>query len=154
MIRPGKTLGKKRPILFLIVPIMVGEMGNAYPDLAKNQPFITKVIQNEEERFLETLERGLEMMSAEIGAIKGLKGKIFSGETAFKLYDTFGFPIDLTELIARENGLKVDRELFDREMEKQKERARAAWKGSGSAAVGEIYHQLVQEGKKSRFLGY
>ena len=153
-IRHSTLLGVQRPFLYDIVPVLVREMGKAFPDLAKNLTFITKVIQNEEERFLETLERGLEMMSAEIKSIKGLKGKIFSGETAFKLYDTFGFPIDLTELIARENGLKVDRELFDREMEKQKERARAAWKGSGSAAVGEIYHQLVQEGKKSRFLGY
>ncbi|MBI2339552.1 MAG: alanine--tRNA ligase [Deltaproteobacteria bacterium] len=153
-IRHSRLLGVNRPILFEIVPVLVKEMGSAYPELAKNQSFITKVIQNEEERFLETLERGLEMMDTEIRTIKAQKGKIFSGEAAFRLTDTFGFPIDLTELIARENHLTVDREIFDREMEKQKGRARAAWKGSGESAVGEVYHQLVQEGKKTRFLGY
>jgi len=153
-IRHGKLLGMHQPFLFEVVPVLVKEMGKAFPDLKKNQAFIEKVVKSEEERFLETLERGLDMLDGSIQDLKKKKGKIIDGELAFKLYDTFGFPIDLTELIAEENSLKVDRAVFDQEMEKQKERARAAWKGSGEQKVGEVYHALAKKIKPAEFLGY
>ncbi len=148
-IRFGKMLGKNEPFFYKLVKILVSEMAEAYPDLQKNESFITKVIQTEEERFLETLDQGLEMIEKEVK-----KGKTIDGKLAFKLYDTYGFPIDLTQLIARDHHLQVDMKMFEEEMENQKKRARAAWKGSGQDSVADLYHQLSSSGKISTFLGY
>lgn len=153
-IRHGKMLGQTEAFFFTLIPTLIKLMGEAYPDLIKNESFITKVIKTEEERFLETLDRGMEMINEELSLLEKDKNKVFSGEKAFTLYDTFGFPFDLTELIASEKGFTVDKEQFDAEMEKQKGRARAAWKGSGQDAVADLYHELSNAGISTRFLGY
>ena len=125
-------------------------MGGAYPDLKKNQLTIKQVTRNEEERFLETLDRGLKILSEEIEHFK--KKKVLSGDIAFKLYDTYGFPLDLTEIIVGEHGLTVDHQGFEKCMLEQKERARAAWKGSGQDKVGPIYIELSQK-HQTKFTG-
>ncbi|MDO8518731.1 MAG: alanine--tRNA ligase [Deltaproteobacteria bacterium] len=153
-IRHGKMLGMTKPFFYQIADTLTDEMGEAYPELKKNHDFIARVIKTEEERFLETLENGLQLINAEIAALEKSKKKGLSGEVAFKLYDTFGFPADLTQLIADEKGLSVDMAAFDREMEKQKERARSSWKGSGEEAVSEIYHELAKQLKPVTFVGY
>ncbi len=163
-IRHGKMLGQNEPFFFKLIPTLVDLMGEAYPDLIKNQSFVSKVIKTEEERFLETLAQGLIMIEEAITKLPLLKqegvggsyskSQVFDGQLAFKLYDTYGFPLDLTELIVSEKGLSVDVPTFNSEMEKQKERARANWKGSGEAAVADTYHQLVSQGIHTTFLGY
>ncbi len=153
-IRHGRLLGMREAFFFELIEPTISLMGGAYPDLISNQAFITKVIRTEEESFLKTLESGLQMIDNAIAETKASKGKILDGVMAFKLYDTFGFPIDLTEIIAEENGLSVDMSAFDREMEAQKKRARAAWKGSGQEKVGDLYHKLAQTGKTTLFEGY
>lgn len=153
-IRHATLLGKKEPFFFELVPPLVEQMDGVYPDLVKNQSYVVKVIKTEEERFLETLDRGLSIIEDEVKKLKD-KGKgIIGGELAFTLYDTFGFPVDLTELIAEEKGLKVDKEKFDEEMEKQKERARGAWKGTGEKKVADFYYQLADQGLQTEFVGY
>lgn len=153
-IRHGKMLGMTKPFFYQIANTLTDEMGEAYPELKKNHDFIARVIKTEEERFLETLENGLQLMNVEIASLEKSKKKGLSGEVAFKLYDTFGFPADLTQLIAEEKGLSVDMAAFDREMKKQKERARSSWKGSGEEAVSEIYHELAKSLKPVTFVGY
>ncbi len=153
-IRHGKMLGRSNPFFFELAGTLVGMMQEAYPDLAKNSSLITKVIQTEEIRFLETLDRGMEMIEEEVSQLKKKGEKIFSGKTAFVLYDTYGFPLDLTELITAERGLSVDSKIFEEEMSRQKKRARSAWKGSGESAVADLYHELVRGGMTSQFLGY
>src|SRR3990167_1423565 len=150
-IRHGRLLKMNEPFFYEGVKTLVAEMRAAYPDLEKNQEFILKAAKIEEENFLETLEKGLKMIEEETSH---QKGKIFDGATAFKLYDTFGFPLDLTEIILAEKGMSVDKTRFDSAMEDQKRRARAAWKGSGQEKVGAIYQQLVQEKGKTPFVGY
>lgn len=150
-IRHGRLLKMNEPFFYEGVKTLGTEMKAAYPDLEKNQEFILKAAKIEEENFLETLEKGLKMIDEEISR---QKGKIFDGATAFKLYDTFGFPLDLTEIILAEKGMGVDKTRFDAAMEDQKKRARAAWKGSGQEKVGAVYQQLVQEKGKTSFVGY
>ncbi|HBF12582.1 MAG TPA: alanine--tRNA ligase, partial [Deltaproteobacteria bacterium] len=153
-IRHGKILGMKEPFFHEGIGILVREMGGAYPDLKKNQSFIEKVVKTEEERFLETLENGLGVLEEKMDRAIKQGRKEVSGELAFRLYDTFGFPLDLTQLIAEERGLIVDQSEFDRKMDEQKKRARAAWKGSGQEKVGEIYRQIFNEKGKTKFVGY
>lgn len=150
-IRYGKRLGRDEPFLNKIVDIIVDEMAGAYPELATHEKFIEKVILSEEERFFETLGKGLELLKLEM---KRSKNKIISGDVAFQLYDTFGFPLDVTEIIAKEEGFKIDEEGFARLMEKQRERARASWKGSGEEAVANVYRELVGGSLKTNFTGY
>ncbi|HEX5034267.1 MAG TPA: alanine--tRNA ligase, partial [bacterium] len=139
---------------YKILPVLAKEMGDIYPELVANQKFIEEVIRAEEQRFLETLEKGLEIIESELAAIKKSGKKALSGEVAFKLYDTFGFPLDLTETIAQENQVGVDLAGFERCMEEQREKARSAWKGSGDSKVGEAHQALAAEGLKTAFLGY
>ncbi len=150
-IRYGKRIGKDDPFLSNMVGVVIEEMGAAYPDLATHEHFIVKVIAAEEERFFATLGKGLDLLMA---AAKESKAKTISGETAFKLYDTFGFPLDVTQLIAAEQGLAVDVDGFQKFMQAQRERARAAWKGSGEEAVGSIYREIASQGIRSAFEGY
>ena len=119
-------LGMKDALLYQLVPVLVEQMGDAYPEIAKQEELISKVIKEEEESFLKTLERGIKLMDSLIAKCKEEKREKISGEDAFVLYDTFGFPIDLTQLIAKENGLSVDLEQFEKELQKQKERSRAS----------------------------
>ena len=124
-IRHGYKLGQEKPFFHLLVPALAQEMGAAYPELAKGADHVVRVLRQEEERFAETLENGMALLE---GAIGKLKGKTIAGETVFKLYDTYGFPVDLTADIARERGLAIDQSGFEKAMEGQRERARAASK--------------------------
>ncbi|HCU25802.1 MAG TPA: alanine--tRNA ligase [Deltaproteobacteria bacterium] len=153
-IRHGRKLGLHEPFFFKMIPVLIHEMGKVYPELVSNQKFIEEVIRAEEARFLETLEKGLEIIESEIARVRSSGKKMLSGVTAFRLYDTYGFPLDLTETIATEAGLAVDHAEFEERMEAQRETARAAWKGSGEVKTAEIHQQLASEGLKTEFLGY
>ena len=122
-IRHGYQLGQEKPFFHELVPALAEEMGEAYPELPKSAAHVAKVLRQEEERFAETLENGMELLET---AIKKLKGKTIAGDTVFKLYDTYGFPVDLTADIARERGLGIDQAGFEAAMEGQRERGRAA----------------------------
>ncbi|OVE82033.1 alanine--tRNA ligase [bacterium K02(2017)] len=152
-IRHGKLLGQSKAFFYRLVKGLVSEMDQAYPELKTNQITIEKVILAEEERFFDTLDKGLKLLSTEIDNHKNNKLDTLSGEVAFKLYDTFGFPLDLTELIAAENNLKLNQADFDVCMNQQKERARAGWKGSGEAKTNVIYFDLAEK-HHTNFTGY
>jgi len=122
-IRHGYKLGQEKPFFHTLVPALVAEMGEAYPELAKSAAHVTKVLKQEEERFAETLANGMGLLDE---AIAKQKGKTIAGDTVFKLYDTYGFPVDLTADIARERGLAIDQAGFEQAMESQRERGRAA----------------------------
>ncbi len=151
-IRHGKRLGLEKPFLAAICEAVVAEMGAAYPETRDNRAFILKVAQQEEEAFRRTLDKGLSILEEEMGRLSGGGEKVIPGRVAFQLYDTFGFPMDLSRVIAAERGLSVDEAGFDRAMAEQ--RARSVWKGSGEAAVGETHKQIAQEVGEVKFLGY
>ncbi len=147
--RYARNLGVKEPMLYKLVPVLVRTMGDYFTELKQNQQLIQKVIYNEEVAFLHTMERGLEKIEEIISHIvKENKEKIISGQDAFLLYDTFGFPLDLTELIARERGLNVDTEEFDKKMQEQKERSRASQKNTST----QVKLPIIDE--TSEFTGY
>ncbi|MDB2414602.1 alanine--tRNA ligase [Rickettsiales bacterium] len=150
--RHARQLGCKKPVIYQLVPTLIKEMGNAYPELIRAQGLITEIIKLEEERFGETLDRGLKLLEEESSKLKS--GDKLSGETAFKLYDTYGFPLDLTIDILRNKDISVDEEAFNKSMQEQKERARAAWKGSGAKATDEIWFEIKQDHGATEFLGY
>ena len=151
--RHGVLLGVDEPFLFDVAAVAISELGDAYPELVKRRAYIEDSIRKEEERFGRTLGRGLSLLDQEIAAAKKQKRSSLAGDVVFKLYDTFGFPTDLTEDILRGHSLSYDRATFDDCMREQSERARAAWKGSGQTAPAEIYHQLREAGESS-FTGY
>ncbi|MBL7684782.1 MAG: alanine--tRNA ligase [Deltaproteobacteria bacterium] len=153
-IRHGRLLGMRQPFFFELSDTVVSEMKGAYPELEKHHAFIKSVIQAEETRFLETLEKGLEMIQQEIQNQKKLKSSCIPGEVVFKLYDTFGFPVDLVQNIAEEENFTVDMEGFELAMSGQRESGRRAWKGSGQERVSLVYQELVQQGVKTEFVGY
>jgi len=150
--RHAQLLGAKDPLMWRLVPVLVREMGQAYPELLRAETLITEMLKLEETRFRRTLERGLVLLEDES---KGLKsGAKFPGETAFKLYDTFGFPLDLTQDALRPRGIEVDTKNFNVAMERQREKARAAWSGSGDAAAETVWFSLREKIGASEFLGY
>ncbi len=153
-IRYGKMLGQHEPFLARVAHVVVDEMGSAYPELVQHQKFIEKVIAAEEERFYETLGKGLELLDQEFAALKKKQVAVLPGTIAFRLYDTFGFPKDLTDIIAAEHNFTVDDKGFAKEMEAQRERGRSAWKGSGEECIAEVWKALVQDGASSQFVGY
>src|SRR2546429_425727 len=131
--RHAQLLGADEPVMWRLVPTLVREMGQAYPELSRAEPLITETLKLEETRFRKTLARGLALL--EEGS-EGLgRGAKFSGEAAFTLYDTYGFPLDLTQDALKPRGITVDTESFDAAMERQREKARASWTGSGDAAT-------------------
>ena len=144
-------LGAKEASMYKLVDSLIKEMGAAYPELARARDTIIDSLKNEEEKFRETLEKGLKILEEEIVKIKTTK---FSGATAFKLYDTYGFPLDLTQDILKEKNLEVDVIEFNSEMELQRERARANWKGSGESAEETIFFDLKEKHGETKFLGY
>ena len=144
-IRHGHKLGQREPFFHKLVGVLAQDMGGAYPELARARDQVERVLRQEEERFAETLDQGMGILEQ---AIAGLSGEIIPGETVFKLYDTFGFPVDLTADIARERGLHLDMEGFEREMSAQRERARAASQFEGQYDV-----KLGIQGK-TEFTGY
>lgn len=153
-IRHGKMLGMDAPFFSQIAHIVINEMGSAYPDLIQHRVFIERVISHEEERFYETLGKGLAMLDDVFSELKRKKEKVVPGDVVFKLYDTYGFPRDLTGDIAREHGMAIDEDGFERSMNAQREKARAAWKGSGEERVESAYKELVAKGIRTRFIGY
>jgi alanyl-tRNA synthetase len=150
--RHAHLLGAKEPLMHRLVPALVAEMGAAYPELVRAQPLIEATLQQEETRFRQTLVNGLKLLDEASAALP--EGGTLAGETAFKLYDTFGFPYDLTEDALRARGLAVDRAGFDTAMEAQKAAARAAWKGSGDRASDDIWFDLAEEHGATEFTGY
>jgi alanyl-tRNA synthetase len=152
--RHGKLLGLEEPFLYLLSSVVVSEMQAVYPELKGAEEHISKVIRLEEERFLETLDRGLQILSEEIEQLKKGRSSILSGKIAFRLYDTYGFPVDLTETLLADQGFQLDSKGFEGEMEQQQGRGREAWKGSGEKGVGEVAAQLISLGLQSEFVGY
>ena len=159
--RHAHLLGAKEPLMVRLVPALVAEMGAAYPELVRAQPLIEATLQQEETRFRQTLVNGLRLLDEEIDKLARLgeawmdfPQKVLPGEIAFKLYDTFGFPYDLTEDALRARGIGVDRAGFDTAMAAQKAAARAAWKGSGDRASDDIWFDLAEEHGATEFTGY
>ena len=150
--RHAHLLGAKEPLMHRLVPALVAEMGAAYPELVRAQPLIEATLQQEETRFRLTLVNGLRLLDEAIASLP--QGGTLPGETAFKLYDTFGFPYDLTEDALRARGLAVNRAGFDTSMAAQKAAARAAWKGSGDRASDDIWFDLAEEHGATEFTGY
>ena len=150
--RHAHMLGTAEPLMYKLVPALVKEMGEAYPELYLAQDLIEETLRSEEARFKETLDRGLKLLDDEVLKIE--EGTSLSGNTAFKLYDTFGFPLDLTQDALREKGLKVDVDAFNRAMTSQKEKARASWTGSGETTDAAIWFNISQEFVSTEFLGY
>ena len=150
--RHAHLLGASEPLMHRLVPALVAEMGQAYPELVRGQALIEEVLEREESQFRRTLEKGLRLLDDATSDMA--EGGGLDGETAFKLYDTFGFPYDLTEDALRARGLGVDRAGFDAAMEQQKAAARAAWKGSGDAASGEVWFDIAERDGGTEFTGY
>ena len=150
--RHAHLLGAKDPLMHRLVPALVTEMGQAYPELGRAQPLIEETLQREEIQFRRTLANGIKLLDETTGGLG--KGSELPGETAFKLYDTFGFPYDLTEDALRARGIGVDRAGFDAAMARQKAAARAAWKGSGQAADGEVWYDIAERVGATEFTGY
>jgi alanyl-tRNA synthetase len=150
--RHAHLLGAKEPLMHRLVPSLVAEMGAAYPELVRAQPLIEATLLQEETRFRQTLSNGLRLLDE---ATRDLgEGDTLPGETAFKLYDTYGFPYDLTEDALRPKAISVDRVGFDTAMAEQKRAARAAWKGSGEKASDELWYDLADELGGTEFIGY
>jgi alanyl-tRNA synthetase len=150
--RHAHLLGAKEPLMHRLVPALVTEMGQAYPELGRAQPLIQETLEREEVQFRRTLANGLKLLDEATGSLD--EGGELPGETAFKLYDTFGFPYDLTEDALRARGIAVDRAGFDEAMARQKAAARAAWKGSGQAADGEVWFDIAERVGATEFTGY
>ncbi|HOG91612.1 MAG TPA: alanine--tRNA ligase [Smithella sp.] len=152
--RHGKMLGINKPFLNECAKVVIEMMKGVYPDLVEKASFITKMILNEEQRFMETLDAGLRILNEETEALKKEGKKIIPGAVVFKLYDTYGFPTDLTADIVKRDGFTLDNAGFEAEMEAQRERARGAWKGSGEEAVAECYLKVSSSGVSTEFCGY
>jgi alanyl-tRNA synthetase len=153
-LRHGKLLGVTDPFLFKVSDVVVDEMAAVYPELSENRMFIAQVIKAEEEKFIETLDKGLVLLGEEVARVKKGKGKVLPGEVVFKLYDTFGFPLDLTQDIIKDEGITVDIAGFEAAMGVQRKKSKAAWKGTGDEKVADVYLKLAADGISSQFVGY
>src|SRR5690348_9125946 len=153
--RHAHILGARDPLMWRLVPALVRKMGGHYPELGRAEALITETLRLEETTFRQTLGRGLQLLDEALRG-KGLQddGKTLSGTVAFTLYDTYGFPLDLTQDILRARGMRVDTEGFDREMEAAKARSRASWVGSGEAATEQLWFELRDKLGATEFLGY
>ncbi len=150
--RHAHILGAKDPLMYRLVPALVRQMGDTYCELVSGQSLITETLKLEETRFRKTLENGLKLLGDASGKLN--KGATLAGEVAFKLYDTYGFPLDLTEDALRPRGIGVDTKGFAAAMEKQKDEARKAWKGSGEAATETVWFEIKEKSGATEFLGY
>jgi len=150
--RHAHLLGAQDPLMYRLVPALVSQMGQAYPELGRAQPLISETLKLEEERFRTTLDRGLRLLDEELSGLP--EGAELPGTAAFKLYDTYGFPLDLTQDALREKGRGVDTDGFDAAMAEQKAKARAAWSGSGETADAAIWFDLAETYGPTEFLGY
>ncbi|WP_374386194.1 alanine--tRNA ligase [Sandaracinobacter sp.] len=150
--RHAHLLGASEPLMHRLVPALVSSMGGAFPELVRAQPLIAETLKLEETRFRQTLQNGLKLLD---DATAGLKpGAVLPGDVAFRLYDTYGFPYDLTEDALKAQGLGVDRAGFDASMAEQKARARAAWAGSGANATDSLWFDLAEKLGATDFIGY
>ncbi|MBL0371381.1 alanine--tRNA ligase [Rhizobium sp. KVB221] len=150
--RHGELLGAREPLMWKLVPALVGQMGAAYPELVRGEGLIAETLKLEETRFRKTLERGLGLLN---DAVSGLSdGGELDGETAFKLYDTYGFPLDLTQDALRQKNISVDTDAFAKAMARQKAEARANWSGSGDAATEAVWFEIKEAHGATEFLGY
>ncbi len=150
--RHAQLLGAQEPLMYKLLPTLVAEMGRAYPELTRAEALISETLKLEETRFSKTLERGLSLLdeaSADLG-----EGDRLGGETAFKLYDTYGFPLDLTQDALRQRGIEVDTDGFKAAMERQKAEARAHWSGSGDKATETVWYEIKDRVGATDFLGY
>ncbi len=150
--RHAHILGATEPMVYKLVPTLVHEMGDAYPELGRAQPLITETLKLEETRFKRTLGTGLKLLEDETRALPA--GGTLKGDVAFKLYDTYGFPLDLTQDVLRARNIAVDTEGFEKAMDEQRAKARAAWAGSGEAASEAIWFDVRQKVGATEFLGY
>jgi alanyl-tRNA synthetase len=150
--RHAELLGAREPLMWRLVPTLTREMGQAYPELMRAEPLITETLKLEETRFRKTLERGLAILEEESRELK--RGDRLKGETAFTLYDTYGFPLDLTQDALKPRGVAVDTDGFNAAMERQREKARASWAGSGDAATEAVWFGLRESAGATEFLGY
>ncbi len=146
------NLGYKDALMYRLVPILVNEMGEAYPELKRAEASIISLLKSEEERFRETLVKGMHLLNLSTQQLT--KGEELDGETAFKLYDTYGFPFDLTKDILRTRGINVDEEKFEKAMEEQQKKAKAAWIGSGEQAEEKIWFSVFEQFGSTEFIGY
>jgi len=149
-VRHGFLLGLREPFMYKLVDVLVEIMGGHYTYLTEKKETVKQLLQLEEERFFATIAAGIELFEKELANTKNL----FSGSTAFKLYDTYGFPIDLTQDMLKDKGCEVDIAEFERLMQEQRQRAKAAWKGSGDAKVEGDFKALIEEFGKNSFIGY
>ncbi len=150
--RHAHLLGASEPLMHRLVPALVGEMGHAFPELQRGETLIAEVLEREEVQFRRTLDNGLRLLDQETADLSS--GATLDGGTAFKLYDTYGFPLDLTEDALRERGMTVDRAGFDAAMAEQKKAARAAWKGSGAATSDDVWFDIAERNGATEFTGY
>jgi alanyl-tRNA synthetase len=150
--RHGQLLGAREPLMYRLVWALVREMGQAYPELVRAEHLIEETLRLEETRFRKTLERGLSILDEKSASLK--KGDMFDGETAFTLYDTYGFPLDLTQDALRNRGIGVDLASFTDAMERQKAKARASWAGSGDTSAEAVWFPLRERLGATEFLGY
>ena len=150
--RHAELLGAREPLMWRLVPTLAREMGQAYPELQRAEGLIAETLKLEETRFRKTLERGLAILDEETRGLRS--GDRLKGETAFTLYDTFGFPLDLTQDALRPRGISVDTDAFNAAMERQRDKARASWTGSGEAATETVWFGLREKVGATEFLGY
>jgi len=152
--RHAKMLGFSEPLLCHMVDAVTDIMGDAYPDLLQRGEYIRKVVRAEEERFAETLDNGLRILNDEVASLKKEGKAVIPGDVLFRLYDTYGFPADLTADIVRNDGFTIDEAGFEACMERQREQAREHWKGSGEERVSAVYRELANRGLRTTFTGY
>jgi len=150
--RHAHILGNKEPLMYKLLPKLVDLMGDVYPELKRAESFISSILEQEEIRFKTTLERGLKLLTEETEMLT--KGNELSGEIAFKLYDTYGFPLDLTEDILKNRDISVDHKGFEEQMLAQKERARKSWLGSGESKTDQLWFDIKEQYGSTEFLGY
>jgi alanyl-tRNA synthetase len=150
--RHAHILGAHEPVMYRLFPALARQMGDAYPELNRAEALITETLKLEETKFKRTLDNGLKLLGESSSGLK--KGAVFPGDVAFKLYDTFGFPLDLTEDALKPRGISVDVKAFQSAMKKQKEAAKAAWKGSGEAATEGLWFEIKDKAGATEFLGY
>ena len=150
--RHADLIGYKEPLLNQLLPSLIRVMGDVYPELENNKALIEKTLQYEETKFRETLGRGLKILNDELESHP--KSNSFSGETAFKLYDTYGFPIDLTEDLLRAKNISIDIDTFNKEMDKQKKQNKTTWKGLSGSSNDEFYFRILNKYSSTTFMGY
>ncbi len=153
-VRHGRTLGMKGPFLGQVFGVVAELMREAYPELVEHRNYIRRVIELEEAGFSETLDRGLSLLRDETARLAQMGRKVVPGNVVFTLYDTYGFPVDLTEDILQEEGFGIDLEGFEGAMEEQRRKARESWKGTGEESLKEVYGRISTEGIETEFVGY